>query len=926
MRLPVPIVLRGGSEPPRDTNPRDYKKKTPFRVGNVLNASTDNISLEDTKNGSVSGVMPFGSSENDRKSKGTRTTQKRRTSVGNIVAALEAEIRSRKEREGSLEPKCSGQTSEDRPLPSYIYGIGRGSINQGLNNLHDISIRSPSFSSSSSLESNTSPINPRKCGSSQPWMSKGSIYSTLSQYNQDNEEREGHVANKESHSNYINRLGYVCNTSHKDYKEESVISQITSNHFNSYGMSSIGNNDFQVKSMNNKQNGHTMSSDSETSIKSYLEKEMICNEDESEPENNKHSEIRIKAPSKKQSSTTKICSNSSTDLVNYSTRFEEEWEEHSEEITNNSYEQSSIFLTECNPEDKIKSTYTVKAEERKGMEDLFEELVAKTKIKRDETQSTLFTEDTFFNDLVKTDTGTITGLEDHEGDISSSTDDIHSMMSPTNKNPDDNSYEIDTSDDKAIIFKYKSHFPLRNRRKSVSDLDPGTKLRNKRKRNRTIEVDSWQGTVCQYTQRTYLQEEKTTKVEEKTQNTETYSSKVKNVEQDLEQGLEIIIDRLRNIETKLDELKTMETSHTLMNPSATRKNEDVHVEEEVCIEEKKSPGLNDQSDITNEEDSSMLHYAINCQNEEFLEENKVPENEIQGEEDEEDDDDTLKDEYINDNASILSERTEIICIDDDITGDEMDIPDDYRISSPAVSVNCSVGRHRSRNLEIISLSSVDDDCNGPMFTETEEETEDEEDILRKQRIEKLAQQLLEENLVHHNENDRVERPSYMKLDLDTVSERSEDDTDFDSRKSPESKKKNLPTRRTRSESRERTLHRIKYCWRCHNTGHESFDCRIEPQPGSWCPRCLEVSHWEDQCWVNDTEVFCNVCSLPGHLPCVHQTNDFRQRKLVIETFGWLSFKEWFREVEFWSWWNISGFTNVPLYKLMQHRPGEVAPN
>ena len=28
---------------------------------------------------------------------------------------------------------------------------------------------------------------------------------------------------------------------------------------------------------------------------------------------------------------------------------------------------------------------------------------------------------------------------------------------------------------------------------------------------------------------------------------------------------------------------------------------------------------------------------------------------------------------------------------------------------------------------------------------------------------------------------------------------------------------------------------------------------------------------------------------------MHQTNDFRQRKLVIETFGWLAFKEWFRE-------------------------------
>ena len=73
------------------------------------------------------------------------------------------------------------------------------------------------------------------------------------------------------------------------------------------------------------------------------------------------------------------------------------------------------------------------------------------------------------------------------------------------------------------------------------------------------------------------------------------------------------------------------------------------------------------------------------------------------------------------------------------------------------------------------------------------------------------------------------------------------------------------------------------------------------------------------------QVFCNICALPGHLPCVHQTNDFRQRKLVIETFGWLAFKDWFREPEFWSWWNCSGFTNVPLYKLMQHRPHVASP-
>ena len=62
----------------------------------------------------------------------------------------------------------------------------------------------------------------------------------------------------------------------------------------------------------------------------------------------------------------------------------------------------------------------------------------------------------------------------------------------------------------------------------------------------------------------------------------------------------------------------------------------------------------------------------------------------------------------------------------------------------------------------------------------------------------------------------------------------------------------------------------------------------------WCPRCLETTHWEDQCWVEATAVICHVCNLPGHLPCIHQATDFRQRKLVIDTFGWLPFKEWFQ--------------------------------
>ena len=47
------------------------------------------------------------------------------------------------------------------------------------------------------------------------------------------------------------------------------------------------------------------------------------------------------------------------------------------------------------------------------------------------------------------------------------------------------------------------------------------------------------------------------------------------------------------------------------------------------------------------------------------------------------------------------------------------------------------------------------------------------------------------------------------------------------------------------------------------------------------------------------QMLCTICTLPGHLPCVHETSDFRQRKLVVETFGWLAFKEWFREPDFW---------------------------
>ena len=130
------------------------------------------------------------------------------------------------------------------------------------------------------------------------------------------------------------------------------------------------------------------------------------------------------------------------------------------------------------------------------------------------------------------------------------------------------------------------------------------------------------------------------------------------------------------------------------------------------------------------------------------------------------------------------------------------------------------------------------------------------------------------------------------MDIDTLSERSEDETEKVERQPVQRSRRT--SGRKRSMSRERSVAKIRYCWRCHKAGHENWQCREEVQPGGWCPRCLETSHWEDECWVEASAVTCPICSLPGHLPCIHQATDFRQRKLVIDTFGWLPFKEWFQ--------------------------------
>jgi len=197
------------------------------------------------------------------------------------------------------------------------------------------------------------------------------------------------------------------------------------------------------------------------------------------------------------------------------------------------------------------------------------------------------------------------------------------------------------------------------------------------------------------------------------------------------------------------------------------------------------------------------------------------------------------------------------------------------------------------------------------------ESEDEDPEERKKRIELLA-----DAMKTLNDPPQKFQRGELNMEIDTLSERSEEDTDKEEQNQKPKQRSRRSSGRKRSMSRDRNVPKIRYCWRCHHAGHENWQCMEDVQPGGWCPRCLDTTHWEDSCWVEPGHVLCTVCSVPGHLPCVHQARDFRQRKLVIDTFGWLSFKDWFEDLTFRSWWNCSGYSGVPLYKIMQRNPSQ----
>lgn len=64
---------------------------------------------------------------------------------------------------------------------------------------------------------------------------------------------------------------------------------------------------------------------------------------------------------------------------------------------------------------------------------------------------------------------------------------------------------------------------------------------------------------------------------------------------------------------------------------------------------------------------------------------------------------------------------------------------------------------------------------------------------------------------------------------------------------------------------------------------------------------------------------CETCLEYGHVKCVHEAFDFRQRRAIVDTLGWQPFQSWFYENSFRSWWQLNGLVGVPLYRIYKRK-------
>ena len=342
---------------------------------------------------------------------------------------------------------------------------------------------------------------------------------------------------------------------------------------------------------------------------------------------------------------------------------------------------------------------------------------------------------------------------------------------------------------------------------SAMNQDKMNKLKNKRARNRTIDYSSlpsgseWYAGTVACSSKTYAPtptleaEPKKKLIVEMGCQTSSFDSASTSSEpntpmSDKKPGLNIIIDKLKNIETKLDELKTLdqapqssyppssesplsslEPQFPEVGPTPTQHTLNEYTPSVVSLASpgSRSPVPSQLPSETSTDDASMDHYKV---------ENQMPPklNEVAPVDD---DEDTLKeDEDAQSAATDVTHTTDIIEEDEYGTVSTASQMANVVVSSPAVTPcptanDKRLGAIKKDHVDIVSIGTM---------SEVEPDDEDDEDSLssgRQSRIEELAKKIMEEEAIIE-QYERQRHPSApqlqrepINLELDTVSERSE---------------------------------------------------------------------------------------------------------------------------------------------------------
>lgn len=320
----------------------------------------------------------------------------------------------------------------------------------------------------------------------------------------------------------------------------------------------------------------------------------------------------------------------------------------------------------------------------------------------------------------------------------------------------------------------------------TSNLDTTLDTSAKRLRNRTIDFHDlapnvWQfnGQVKKYVEKTYFMTSEETESHDKASDD---SNSSEGAAEGLGHGLGIILDKLRKIETKLDEIKTYEQN--IWYP-------------EIEHDKVSMPNVGDTPTQIQDELGPFMKKEDKSCNTSFK-------------------------ESMTDPGSVVSSMT--ILVEDQDSNDYIQ-EIHHNLESLTDDDTDKDSREKAREVFDPFAGIVSD-------VSSEEDTED-TDEKRKARIEELSKKMI------------LDDKSYLppislsyQDGLETVSEESDDQEKADALKMEASSVttsviKTSRSRRTRSASRDRSLAKIRYCWRCHQTGHESFDCEAELHPGNW---------------------------------------------------------------------------------------------